>query len=150
MKIFSDTKAKIGSLLSSLASTLGIGSGGTSVVCQSTCSASSSILPFFGVSLAATPFAFIARYQTPIWWLALALFILTLWFYLQKKSPTKFELGLLFINSGLLTIGVPYFRTLQAFSIITWTGIIFLVVGVYHLVTAKKFLIQFTDAYEAK
>lgn len=150
MNILSDTKTKIGSILSSIASTLGLSSSGTSVVCQSTCSASSGILPFLGVSLAATPFTFISQYQTPIWWLALSLFILTFWLYRKKKLPTKFELGLLFINGGLLSIGAPYFRTLQAFSFVTWSGIILLVIGVYRLITAKKFLIKFTDSYEAQ
>lgn len=150
MSIFTDTKARIGSIISSLASVLGIGGSGTSVICQSTCSASSSVLPFLGVSLATTPFAFIEWYQTPIWWVALSLFVVAFWFYRTKNFHTKFEHGLLLINGGLLVAGVPYFRTPEISPFIIWTGIILSGVGTFHLVTAKKIVIQFTNSHETK
>lgn len=138
-------KTRLSSIVSSLASVLGVGSSGTSAACQTTCSTSSSILPFLGVSLAATPFAFIQTYQLYIWWFAFSLFALTLWVYLKKNPHNKLEQGLLFVNGGLLAIGIPYLRSSQLFILIIGGGIILLGFGIYHLVTTKKFSIQFTS-----
>lgn len=148
MKLLSDTKARIGSIISSLTSVLGVGSSSTSVVCQTTCSTSSSVLPFLGLSLAATPFAFIQNYQLYIWWLALSLFILTLWVSLKRRYRSKLEQGLLFVNAGLLAIGLPYLRMSQAFTLIIGLGTVLLMVGLFQVITAKKFVIQFTSQYE--
>ncbi|MCL5797380.1 MAG: hypothetical protein M1366_01075 [Patescibacteria group bacterium] len=150
MKLLSDAKARVGSIISSLASVLGVGSSSTSVVCQTTCSTSSSVLPFLGLSLAATPFAFIQDYQLYIWWFAFFLFILTLWVSLKRNFRSRLEQGLLLINAGLLVIGLPYLRASQAFILIIILGISLLIVGIYQAITAKKFVIQFTNQYEAK
>lgn len=149
MGLVSDTKTRIGSLISSLASILGVGSS-ASVACQTTCSTSSSVLPFLGLSLAATPFAFIEVYQIYIWWFAFSLFILTFWVSIKRNSRSRFEQGLLFVNAGLLVIGLPYLRSSQAFVLFVGLGIILLVVGIYQAITSRKFVIQFTNQYEAK
>lgn len=148
--IVSKIKTRIASIVSSLASVLGVGSSSTSVVCQTTCSTSSSILPFLGLSLAATPFAFIQQYQLYIWWFAFSLFVLTLWVSLKRTSRSRFEQGLLFVNAGLLAIGLPYLRNLQAFVLIVGLGIALLVFGIYQSIRAKKFIIEFAKPYEAK
>ncbi|MBI4038719.1 hypothetical protein HY384_02055 [Candidatus Daviesbacteria bacterium] len=144
MSLLSGTKTRIGSLVSSLTSVLGIGSSSTSVVCQTTCSTSSSVLPFLGLSLAATPFAFIQDYQLYIWWLAFSLFVLTLWVSSKRNFSSKFEQGLLFVNAGLLAIGLPYLRNSQAFVLIVGLGIVLLVLGIFQAIRAKKFVLEFT------
>lgn len=143
-------KSKITSTLSSLLSVIGAGSSSTGAVCQTTCSASSSVLPFLGISLAATPFAFIQDYQLYIWWFAFFLFALTLWVSLKRHLRTRFEHGLIFINAGLLMIGFPYLRSSKAFILIIGLGILLLVAGIYQAILAKKYIIQFTNQYETK
>lgn len=148
--ILSSIKSKIASTASSLLSVIGAGSSSAGAVCQTTCSTSSSVLPFLGLSLAATPFAFIQDYQLYIWWFAFSLFVLTLWITLKRNFRSKLEQGLLFINAGLLAIGLPYLRASQAFTLIIGLGTILLIVGIFQAITAKKFVIQFTNPYEAK
>lgn len=150
MSFLSNTKTRIGSIVSSLTSVLGVGSSSTSVVCQTTCSTSSSVLPFLGLSLAATPFAFILEYQLYIWWFAFSLFALTLWVSLKRNFHSRLEQGLLFVNAGLLVIGLPYMRNSQAFVFIIGLGIILLGLGIYQAVRTKKFVVEFTNQYEAK
>ena len=108
-------RTKLIATASSLLSVVGAGSGSVGAVCQTTCSTSSSVLPFLGLSLAATPFAFIQDYQLYIWWFAFSLFILTLWASSKRNFSSKFEQGLLFVNAGLLAIGLPYLRNLPVF-----------------------------------
>lgn len=143
-------KGKLTSTVSSLLSVIGAGSSSAGAVCQTTCSTSSSVLPFLGLSLAATPFAFIQDYQLYIWWFAFSLFTLTLWISLKSHFRSRFEQGLLYVNAGLLAIGLPYLRSSQAFVLIIGLGVILLAVGVYQAITSRKFVIQFTNQYETK
>lgn len=143
-------KGKIASTASSLFSVVGAGSSSAGAVCQTTCSTSSSVLPFLGLSLAATPFAFIQEYQMYIWWFAFSLFSLTLWVSLKRSFRSKLEQGLLFVNAGLLAIGLPYLRNSQAFVLIVGLGIVLLVLGIYQAIRAKKFVLEFTNQYETK
>lgn len=149
-ELFISLKGKIASTVSSLLSVIGAGSSSAGAVCQTTCSTSSSVLPFLGLSLAATPFAFIEVYQLYIWWFAFSLFALTLWVSFKRSFASKFEQGLLFINAGLLTIGLPYLRNSQMFSLIVGLGIVLLIVGVFQVVKTKKFVIKFADQYETR
>lgn len=143
-------KGKFASTASSLLSVIGTGSSSAGAVCQTTCSTSSSVLPFLGLSLAATPFAFIQEYQLYIWWFAFLLFALTLWVSLKRPFHSRFEQGLLFVNAGLLTIGLPYLRSSQVFILVVGSGIVLLATGAYQAVTSRKIVIQFTNQYETK
>lgn len=148
--ILSSLKAKLVTTGGSLLSTLGAGSGSVGAVCQTTCSTSSSVLPILGLSLAATPFAFIQDYQLYIWWFAFSLFALTLWVSLKRHSRSRLERGLSFINAGLLAIGLPYLRGSQVFIVIVGLGTILLLAGIYQAITARRLVIQFTNQYETK
>lgn len=148
--ILSSIKGKITSTLSSLLSVIGAGSSSAGAVCQTTCSTSSSVLPFLGLSLAATPFAFIEKYQLYIWWFAFSLFTLTLLVSFKRGSVSKFEKGLLFVNAGLLSVGFPYLHSSEASVFVIVGGIVLFVLGVYYILTARKLIIQFNSPYETE
>lgn len=137
-------KAKISSLISSALSVAGIGSGGAGAVCQTTCSTSPSVLPILGVSLAATPFAFIEDYQLFIWWFASAIFAVLFLFFINKKLNSKTDRAFLFINAGLLVIGFPYLKEEALRTFLVWIGVLAVFLGVFLLLTAKKLSVQFT------
>lgn len=142
-EIFKNIKAKIGITLSSLLSALGISGGSASAVCQTTCSTTTGVLPLIGVSLSATPFAFIKQYQFYIWWIAFLFFLLLLWLFINKSLRTKTDKALLFINGGLLLIGTPYLRDrLSEFFILVGLGLF--IAGFIMLLSAlKRFSVKF-------
>ena len=107
--ILSNIKTKLGSIVSSALSAVGVSGSGATAVCQTTCSATSGIGPLLGISLAATPFSFLKVYHLPIWWIALTLFLVVFYFYLRARTHTKMDTVLLLLNAGLLIIGMPYF-----------------------------------------
>ncbi len=144
IEIFKNIKAKIGITLSSLLSALGISGGSASAVCQTTCSTSSSVLPILGISLSATPFAFIEQYQLYIWWFA-AIFLTILFLaYRSGRLHSKADKSLLVINSGLLLMGLPYFRENFAL-ILVWGGLGVVILGLWLLITSKKIVFRFRD-----
>jgi len=97
-------------MVSSALSAIGVSGSSATAVCQTTCSTASGVGPLLGISLAATPFSFLQVYRLPIWWIALTLFIVVLYFYLRARTHTKIDTALLFVNAGLLIIGIPYFK----------------------------------------
>lgn len=143
MKTLSDIKTKITATISSLLSVLGISGGGASAVCQTTCSTSSAVLPLLGVSLSATPFAFLEEYQLLIWWVAFTFLGLLLYLYFKGRAKTKTDRALLIINAGLLTIGFPYFKELSFINLLPWVGGVVVVTGLFLLATSRKFAIKF-------
>ncbi len=145
MEVAIGLKTKISSIISSFLSVLGISGSGAQAVCQTTCSAGSSILPLIGISLSATPFAFLEEYQLVIWWVAAAFFSVLLYLYLIHKIHTKLDLSLLWVNGGLLTIGFPYFRNTQILQVFLWGGLGLVIVGLWLMLTYKKIVIQFGE-----
>ncbi len=141
-----DIKTKISATASSVLSVLGISGGGASAVCQTTCSTSSAVLPLIGVSLSATPFAFLEEYQLQIWWVAVIFLGLLLFLYFKGISKTRTDRALLFVNAGLLTAGFPYVRELSLMKFLPWIAGAVLVVGLYLFLTARTFQIRFKDS----
>ncbi|MDP3882927.1 MAG: hypothetical protein Q8Q48_02640 [Candidatus Staskawiczbacteria bacterium] len=120
--MLSSFKAKISSIIASSLSVLGIGGNGVSAVCQATCVAPSSVLPIIGVSLAATPLAFIGKYQIYIWWIAVVFLIILLWVNKSGQARSKNDKFLVAINFGLIVMGFPYFRG-QVGTFFLWAGL---------------------------
>ncbi len=145
VKTLSDIKTKITATLSSFLSVLGIGGGGTSAVCQTTCSASSAVLPLIGVSLSATPLAFLEDYQLLIWWVAFTFLGLLAYLYFKGISKTGTDRALLIVNTGLLTIGFPYFKEPSLVKLLPWAGGVVSITGLFLLVTSRKFAVKFED-----
>jgi len=131
-------KDKVVSLFSSLLSTIGVGGSSTSTVCQATCSATSSISPIFGFSLAFTPFAFLYDYQIMIWWIAFVVFLLVFIFF-KRGFHSKINKVLFFINAGLLVIGFPYLRDALPLVFFIAIGIGFVLLGIFTLFCLKRF-----------
>ena len=137
--IFYNIKAKIGLTISSALSALGAGSSTATAVCQTTCSTTSA-LPILGLTLSATPFAFIENYQLPLWWFSFAVFTLLVILYMKKIIHSRIDRAFLFLNAGLLTIGFPY---LPKFSyLLLWVGLGIILYGLYLLFSAKRIAIQ--------
>ncbi len=145
IKILSDIKTKITAILSSILSVLGIGGGGASVVCQTTCSASSSVLPLIGISLAATPLAFLVDYQPVIWWVAFAFLVLLTWLYVKNTFKSKVDRALIVINAGLIIVGFPYFKEVFFIKNLPWVGGFIFIFGIILLVTSKKIILKFKN-----
>ncbi len=146
LKTLSNLKTKITATFSSFLSVLGISGGSTSAVCQTTCSTSSAVLPMVGVSLSATPLAFLEDYQIIIWWVAFAFLAVLFFLYLKGISNSKTDRALLIVNAGLLTTGFPFLKEISAAKMFPWIGLLILGLGIYLLTTARKFAIKFEDS----
>lgn len=132
-------KTKIGLTIGSTLSALGAGSGAATTVCQTTCSTTSA-LPILGLTLSATPLAFIENYQLPLWWFSFAVFTLLVILYMKKIIHGKIDKAFLFLNAGLLTIGFPYLPKFSSF--LFWVGVSIIVYGLYLLFSAKRIAIK--------
>ncbi len=139
ISIFYDIKTKIGLTISSTLSVLGAGSSTATAVCQTTCSATSA-LPILGLTLSATPLAFIENYQLPLWLVSFAVFTLLVILYMKKIIHSKTDRAFLFLNAGLLTIGFPYLRNFSSLLLLLGLGII--LYGFYVLFSAKRIAIK--------
>ena len=145
LKLLNDAKTKLGATISSFLSAIGISGSTANAVCQTTCSTSTSVLPILGVSLSATPLAFLVEYHVYIWWFAALFLIVLVWLYGESPAKSKTDRALLLINAGLLTIGFPYFRSTVLSGILTLSGILMLLGGAVLLVTAKKIVIAYEN-----
>lgn len=139
ISIFYNIKTKIGLTISSTLSALGAGSSTATAVCQTTCSTSSA-LPILGLTLSATPFAFIENYQLPLWWFSFAVFTLLITLYMKKIIHSKTDKAFLFLNAGLLTIGFPYLPKFSSLLLLLGIGII--LYGLYVLFSVKRIAIE--------
>lgn len=139
ISILYNIKTKIGLTISSALSALGAGSSTATAVCQTTCSTTSA-LPILGLTLSATPFAFIENYQLPLWWFSSAVFTLLVILYMKKIIHGKIDKAFLFLNAGLLTIGFPYLRNYS--SLLLLAGIAIILYGLYVLFSAKFIAIK--------
>ncbi len=137
-----DIKTRIGFTISSFLSALGAGGGATSAVCQTTCSTGSALPFFLGLTLSATPFAFIEDYQIPLWWLSFAVFGILTFLFMKKILYSKTDRALLFLNFGFLLIGFPYFR--DTLTMLPWIGLFVSIMALYLLLLAKRIIIQWT------
>ena len=137
--IFYNIKTKIGLTISSALSALGAGSGTATAVCQTTCSTTSA-LPILGLTLSATPFAFIENYQLPLWWFSFVVFTLLVVLYIKKFIHSKIDRAFLFLNTGLLIIGFPYLRNYSSLLLLVGIGII--LYGLYLLFFTKRIAIK--------
>lgn len=130
-ELISTVKTRLGVIMSSTLSAISASGGSASAVCQTTCSTSSGILPLLGISLAATPLAFMNDYLISIWQIALLFFLLLLIFYLRSKIQTKTDRALLIINAGLLIIGIPYLKETLIGKFSPYIGLGILAIGLY-------------------
>ncbi|MBI3980970.1 hypothetical protein HY345_03140 [Candidatus Microgenomates bacterium] len=111
VNFISKTKARVGTTVGALLSTLGVGGSATSTICQTTCTLSGGAAPLLGTSLLAfAPLAFLVRQQIIVWWVALGFLLIFSIVYLTRKKRSKIDLVLILINSGLLGYGLPYFK----------------------------------------
>ncbi len=143
LKKISDVKTKFAATFSSFLSALGIGGGTGTAVCQTTCSTSSAVLPIFGISLSATPLAFLEDYRIFIWWVAFSFLILLIFFYVKGISKSPADRAFLVINTGLLTIGFPYFKYFFPVKVFFWVGLVIFGTGIFLLLKSKNYVIKF-------
>ncbi len=85
-------------------------------VCHNVCLALVALLSVIGITVVGMPLAFLTKYAVPIWSVAFALLLVTVYFYVIKKC---ISLQLILFNSGLLIAGIP-FPVLQRFTKIFW------------------------------
>ncbi len=144
MRVISKIRSKIAITISSLLSAISAGGSGASAVCQTTCSTTSGILPFVGLSFSATPFAFIEDYQKQIWQIA-AVFLLVLFIlYARNKAHPSLDRAFLHINLGLLLVGFPYLKEQFLIKLFPVAGIILVILGVILTIKIKNIKFIFT------
>ncbi|MBI2139377.1 hypothetical protein HYU14_00515 [Candidatus Woesearchaeota archaeon] len=85
-------------------------------ICHSICLGLISLLSIIGITVAGMPLLFLTEIAVPMWTVALAIFIITLWLYLTKKCISP---KLLLLNAGLIIAGTP-FQQLRQFQIYFW------------------------------
>ena len=129
MKKLSALRIKISAFISSFLSIFGLAGTTGSTVCQTTCVATSGIIPFVGISLAATPFVFLWRYHEAIWIAGLFIFFLALLSYVFKKNSGFVDKLLLIINLGILLVAFPFFKGNLLSEVVFLVGIIFFIIG---------------------
>lgn len=139
ISIIYNIKTKIGLTISSALSALGAGSSTATAVCQTTCSTGSA-LPILGLTLSATPLAFIENYQLPLWWFSSVVFTLLVTLYLKRIIHSKIDKAFLFLNAGLLIIGFPYLPKFSSLLFLLGGSII--LYGLYLLFSAKRIAIK--------
>ena len=137
--IFFNIKTKIGLTIGSTLSALGAGSSTATAVCQTTCSTASA-LPILGLTLSATPLAFIENYQFPLWWFSFTVFTFLVILYMKKIIHSKIDKSFLFLNAGLLIIGFPYLRIYS--SLLLLLGVSIILYGLYLLFSVKRITIK--------
>lgn len=137
-----DIKARVGITTSSFLAAIGAGGSSATAVCQTTCSTGSALPFFFGLTLSATPIAFIEDYQLPLWWISFAVFTGLAFLFMKKILHSKTDKTLLFLNAGLLLIGFPYFR--DTLILLPWVGLGIVILGIYLFFSAKWIIIQWT------
>ncbi len=130
-------KTKIGSLIGSFLSALGVGGSSVSTVCQTTCSVAPAVSPFFAVILSTTPLVFVGKYQVLIWWIALLFYFLLFVSFFLNNQGLKSDQAFLLINGGLLIIGFPYLRNEMPPNSFLWIGLIISLIGTYLLFYKK-------------
>ncbi len=144
MKKLSALRIKISTFMSSFLSIFGLAGTTGSTVCQTTCVATSGVIPLIGVSLAATPLVLLWRYHEAIWIIGLFIFFLAFLNYMLVKKNSGFTDNLLlFINLGILLVAFPFFKGKFFSETISLAGIIFifigLMAGLVYIVNGKKF-----------
>src|SRR3989344_8388438 len=85
-------------------------------VCHNVCLGIVALLSLVGITVVGMPLAFLTRLTVPLWTAALALFGITLFFYVSKKCISS---RLIMFNAGLLIAGVP-FQQVQQFLPFFW------------------------------
>ena len=106
-----------------LVSATGSVSGAASIlgswqICHNLCLGIIALLGIAGITLTGMPLFFVTKIAVPLWFTALALLLLTLYFYASKKCISK---NLIFLNSGLIIAGTP-FQSTQSFQAGFWTA----------------------------
>lgn len=97
-------KEKYVSYVSSLSGASGIFS--SYQVCHSICLGVIALLSVIGITLTGLPFLFLQRLALPLWTIALALFAISLFFYIKHKHHTL--KNLLIFNFGAIIVGIPF------------------------------------------
>lgn len=85
-------------------------------VCHNVCLFIIAALGLIGITLIGMPLAFFTEIAIPMWSIAVALLLATLYMYYRKMCISR---NLIVINSGLIIAGIP-FQQLQKFSIFFW------------------------------
>ncbi|MBI4150528.1 hypothetical protein HY492_00205 [Candidatus Woesearchaeota archaeon] len=86
-------------------------------VCHSVCLGIIALLSVLGITIVGMPLAFLTTIAVPLWLIALALLIITVWLYLSRKCISR---NLILFNAGLIIAGTP-FQAVKQFSIVFWT-----------------------------
>lgn len=86
-------------------------------VCHNICLGLIALLSVVGITVVGMPLVFLTKITVPLWSLAVAILIITVYIYQKKKCISR---NLLILNTGLIIAGTP-FKSLQEFSIYFWT-----------------------------
>jgi hypothetical protein len=102
-------------------------------VCHNVCLGLIALLSIVGITLTGMPLSFLTKVAVPLW--SVAVILLGITFYLYKRLGCVSK-GLLVLNTGLITAGVPFF---EKFQLAFWVlGGIIAVYGIFLLITTKK------------
>jgi len=103
-------------------------------ICHNVCLGIIALLGIFGIAVAGMPLLFLTEIAVPVWSVAVALLLVTVYLYTKKKCISN---RLILFNSGLIIAGVP-FQQLQQFSIFFWvTGGTIAAIGIVLFIQDK-------------
>ncbi len=85
-------------------------------VCHSVCLGIIALLSVLGITIVGMPLAFLTKIAVPLWSIALALLIVTVWLYATRKCISR---NLIIFNAGLIIAGTP-FQAVQRFAAVFW------------------------------
>ncbi len=111
--------------------------------CHSLCMSIVSILAFIGITINILPLMFLQTYKLYFW---LAAFLLTgasLYFFKKQKKPLTRDRNFIFINTGLLTFGLPFSFIVDYMDFFRFIGLSFVIIGLFLFFFGKKF--RFVD-----
>ena len=93
-------------IVSTVSSASGISSIlGSWQICHSICLWTIALLAIIGIAVSGMPLFFLTTIAIPLWLVAMALYLLTGYWYLTKKCISK---KMLFFNGGIIIAGVPF------------------------------------------
>jgi len=103
-------------------------------VCHNICLGIVALLSIIGISVAGMPLLFLQKVAIPFWVAAVALLLITLFFYFKKKCISK---NLITFNVGVIIAGTP-FQKVQNYSFVFWIiGGILVLISIFSLLNAK-------------
>jgi hypothetical protein len=104
-------------------------------ICHSICLGTIALLSAVGITIAGMPLLFLTRIKIPLWILAVALLMASIFIYQVKKCISK---NMILFNSGLIVAGIPFQNLQQYFAYFWITGGAISAIAIVRFLRDKK------------